>query len=409
MIATNISSLNTVFITMVMIIGLTSLLYLVMGKMNKPIVLGGLLAGMILSNLHLPANVFNLGSCSIFGDFGITIFMMITGVRFKFATFTKRKYNLSIIFISTCFTFTFGFICAPFIYHLNSAAEASLTLFQFSLLLSISLATPAFTLVSLFLNQTHLLRLNISQVALLLSFCEDLIFWIFLAYILLSTQTNGIIQANESLLIGTFLFGSLIIGRPLVRVITNKIQSSQYMLFFLLIGTCLFAVLADSIDLHQIIGAFIFGLLLPKNNKIINKIINPLEKIASVFLLPIFFAQIGGITNIVVIHDVDLVLIGGVLTIVALVSKFCGAFIGAKILKYSNVEAGFLGGLLNLRGIFEVVVIKISWEVGLISEKLFIILVIMAIVSAWFSTTIALWFRNQILVDSSPINKNLQA
>lgn len=404
MIAANISSLNTVFITMVMIIVLTSLLYHIMGKMNKPIVLGGLLAGMILSNLHIPPQIFNLSSCSILGDFGIAVFMMITGVRFKFTTFTKRKFNVLIIVISACFTFAAGFICAPFLYKLNSTAEANLTLYQFSLLLSISLATPAFTLVSLFLNQTHLLKLNIAHVALLLAFCEDLIFWLFLAYILLSSQTNGIIQVNEGLLIGTFLFGSLIIGRPIVRVITNKIQSSQYMLLFLFIGTCLFAVMADTIDLHQILGAFIFGLLLPKNNKIINKVIDPLEKVSSIFLLPIFFAQIGGIAHIELIHSLELIWLAIILTIVALTSKFCGAFIGAKILKYSNAESGFLGGLLNLRGVFEVVVIKISWEVGLISKNLFIILVIMAIVSTWFSSAIALWFRNLILHKQRSLN-----
>jgi Kef-type K+ transport system membrane component KefB len=139
-------------------------------------------------------------------------------------------------------------------------------------------------------------------------------------------------------------------------------------------------------------------MLLPRKNDILDKIAPKIETFVLVVLLPIFFAQVGGLARFGVIHNYNTILIAIILTVVALLTKFTGVFIGAKIAKYDNAEAAFLGTLLNLRGVFEVVVIKVVWELGLISRTIFVILVVMAIASTWVSTSAALWFRNRLIL-----------
>lgn len=390
-------SLNKILITLVLVVVTTSILYRIMGRMNKPIVLGGILAGMILSNLNLPREYFDLSSCSVLGDFGIMIFMMLMGNRFTFETFTRQRANIVIIFISLCFTLCAGFASSIFIYKLNYHTSVDLNFLQFAILISLSLATPAFTLVSLLLNQVHLLKLNVAQLSLFISFCEDVLFWILLSAILISTQTNEIIKFNEALLIIAYLLGMFLFIKPIVNKITRKIRTVQSMLLLLVIGVCASSVLADSVDLHQIIGAFIFGTFLPKDNKILKKVSVTLEKMVTILLLPIFFAQIGGLAHLAEVSNFTLIGVGLAMSMLALISKFSGVYLGARILKYSKNEANFMGAILNLRGVFEVVLIKISWEVGLISKDVFIILVIMAITSTWVSTSLALLMRNRIM------------
>lgn len=390
-------SLNKILITVVLVVVTTSILYRIMGRLNKPIVLGGILAGMILSNLNLSKEYFDLSSCSVLGDFGIMIFMMLMGNRFTFETFTRQRTNLVIIIVSLCFTLCAGFVASIFIFKLNYRTSADLDFSQFAILISLSLATPAFTLVSLFLNQAHLLKLNISQLSLFISFCEDILFWLLLSAILISTQTNEIIKFNETLLIIAYLLGMFLFLKPVVAKVSRNIRTVQSMLVMLFIGVCASSVLADSVDLHQIIGAFIFGTFLPKDNKVLKKVLVTLEKMVTVLLLPIFFAQIGGLAHLAEVTNFTLIGIGLAMSMLALVSKFSGVYLGARILKYSKNEANFIGAILNLRGVFEVVVIKISWEVGLISKDVFIILVIMAITSTWVSTSLALLMKNKIM------------
>lgn len=383
-------------ITIALVTILTSMLYKVMGAMNKPIVLGGVLSGVILANLHLSSNYFDLNSCNILGDFGATLFMMLMGLQFRVTTFTQRKVNLLITAVSLIVTFSVGLLSAQYLYKFNAGSSAHIGFYKFALLLSISMSIPSFTLVSLFLNQSHILKRNIAQLAMLLSFIEAIIFWVMESYLLISTQVSGFIKISESILLLGSISVVLIIIFPSIKFICRRIKTEESMLLFIIIGVCIFAVLGDVIDLHQTVGGFLFGILLPRNNNILDKITPKVETFVLVVLLPIFFAQVGGLARFGVIHNYKTILIAIILTIVALLTKFSGVFIGAKIAKYDNSEAAFLGALLNLRGVFEVVVIKVVWELGLISRTIFVILVIMAIASTWVSTSAALWFRNRL-------------
>jgi Kef-type K+ transport system membrane component KefB len=109
-------SFNKMLITIALVTVLTSLLYKAMGAMNKPIVLGGILSGVILANLHLSPNYFDLNSCNILGDFGATLFMMLMGLQFRVTTFTHRKVNLVIAAVSLILTLSVGLLSAKYLY-----------------------------------------------------------------------------------------------------------------------------------------------------------------------------------------------------------------------------------------------------------------------------------------------------
>ena len=389
-------NVDKAFLTLLIIIGLTSILYRFMGRFNKPIVLGGLIAGAIIANLHLPKQYFDLDSCSVIGDIGIILFMMLMGTYFDFSIIREKKSTLFISILSVLTPFICGFLCAPWIYPLNADATLHLSLLQFSLLLGISISIAAFSLTSLFLSHSHMIQKRISHIALLCASMDDVLFWLIFGSLLLYFQTNAIVKINESLIFSIYIASLIFIFPPLVRKIANRIQSERSMLAFLILGCFASAICADAVDLHQIFGAFAFGLMLPNENPLILTLRSRLEVFISVLMLPVFFAKLGAVVDISMITNKHILWLGLILSVIAFCAKFIGVYFGARLLKYPTYEAAFLSSVLNIRGIVEVVVMKIAWEVGLISFQIFTILIIVAIFTGWFATTVALHFKKKL-------------
>lgn len=87
---------------------------------------------------------------------------------------------------------------------------------------------------------------------------------------------------------------------------------------------------------------------------------------------------------------------GIVITIIAIVGKFSGAFITGRILGYSKAESILLGPLLNMRGIIAVVILNIGLELDIISRNVFSILIIMTLVSNFLSTSLSLHLNKKL-------------
>lgn len=389
-------SVDQMFLTVIIVVVVTALFYRLMGRYNKPMVFGGLIAGWLLANLHLPKAYFDLDSCSNLGDIGIILFIMLQGTRFEYATILKRKTNLIIPFFSVATTFCGGIVLAHYIYPLNKQAAVSLTLSEFSFLIGLACSIAAFSLVSLFIAHTNLLSRRIAHVALLSAASDDVIFWLLFAGILLYFQTNLIIRVDEILLMILYLLTLIFVFPRLIHMIVAKITSTRAMLGFMIGGCFVSAILADAVNLHQIFGSFIFGLLLPRDNPHIAEIRVRMEDLVNVVLLPIFFAQIGSIANIAIIKEFNMVLIGILFSLIIFMTKAGGVYFSSRFLNYKPQEAVFLAGVLNFRGIVEVVTLKVAWGIGLITIQVMTVLIIMCLITNLIATYIAFLTKNNL-------------
>ncbi len=105
------------FLTLAVIIALTGILYRVMGKYNRPMVMGGLVAGFILTNLHLPTTYIDIDSCSEIGSVGIVLFMMGLGASFDLEIINERRANMLVSLGGGCclYSLVCGFLLLYFL------------------------------------------------------------------------------------------------------------------------------------------------------------------------------------------------------------------------------------------------------------------------------------------------------
>lgn len=387
---------DRMFLTVVVVIAITALFYRLVGRYNKPMVLGGLIAGVILTNLHLPKEYFDLDSCSALGNIGIVLFMMFQGTRFDYTTVLKRRANLLISLSGIILPFICGMFLARYIYPLNAKATLALTPNQFGVLIGLSMSITAFSLVTLFIDHSHLLDKRISFVAILAGATNDVVFWLILGGLLLYFQANNIVRINQSLLLVGYLISVVWIFPKIIRYCIARINSNKAMLGFLIGGCFISAILADAVNLHQIFGGFVFGLLLPHDNHYISKIRESMDDLINVFLLPIFFAMIGAIANIAVIHDLNIIWIGLGLSVVSFSAKYLATYFSSRVLDYTSSESSFLAAILNIRGVIEIVTLKVAWELGLVSQEVMTIVIIIALVTNWLATTAAFYFQKNL-------------
>jgi len=118
-------------------------------------------------------------------------------------------------------------------------------------------------------------------------------------------------------------------------------------------------------------------------------------------LLPVFFASTGLRTEIGLLNDMHSWLITGTITTVAVIGKMGGSMVAARFTGLSWRESAGLGSLMNTRGLVELVVLNIGYDIGVLTPKVFTMLVIMAI-STTMMTGPLLRFLRIVGADSIP-------
>jgi GTPase SAR1 family protein len=156
--------------------------------------------------------------------------------------------------------------------------------------------------------------------------------------------------------------------------------------------------LTEIIGIHALFGAFMAGVIMPQNLHFRNVFIEKVEDVSLVLLLPLFFVFTGLRTQIGLLNDIHLWEICALIISVAVAGKFFGSAIAAKFVGQSWKESLMIGALMNTRGLMELIVLNIGFDLGILSPSVFAMLVIMALVTT-FMTGPALDFINFILPD----------
>jgi len=141
------------------------------------------------------------------------------------------------------------------------------------------------------------------------------------------------------------------------------------------------AYMAEIIGIHALFGAFLAGVTIPADTRIRETLRQKFEDVSLLLFLPIFFAFTGLRTQIgLLVSDglwgICLLVLG-----VAVAGKIIGTVSAAKLMKQSWKNSFALGALMNTRGLMELVVLNIGYDLGVISPEIFVVLVIMAVVT----------------------------
>ncbi|HEY9834504.1 MAG TPA: cation:proton antiporter, partial [Stenomitos sp.] len=151
------------------------------------------------------------------------------------------------------------------------------------------------------------------------------------------------------------------------------------------------ALITELIGIHLIFGAFLLGAVMPKNPGLVRELAQKTEDFVLTFLLPIFFAYSGLRTQIGLLNRPELWLLCASVVAVAIIGKYVGTYVAARVCGIENREASALGWLMNTRGLTELIVLNIGLSLGVISPLLFTMLVIMALVTTVMTAPLLEW------------------
>lgn len=386
------------FMTLLIVISVARFFGYLFRKAGQPSVMGEVLGGLVLGPSVLGAlfpetmaMVFPKESLSFLktiAEIGITLYLFVMGLEIDLPRLKQSaKSAFSVSLTSICLPFALGIWLAHSIH--SEYAPPGIGFIEFALFVGVSLSITAFPVLARILSDSPLHKTKLGDLALTCAAIDDVVAWCLVAVVtgILSSSLTG---AGFTIILTIAYIGFMMfVARPLIANLLPRLERDserlpQALLAVAVLGALASAAITDLIGIHAFFGAFLFGAVIPHESLIARDIRDRLQDFVAILFLPAFFALTGLKTQVGLIQGSHLWIC---LTIIglAILGKFGGAFIGAKISGNTNRDATILGLLMNTRGLVELIVLNIGLSVGILTPTLFTMLVIMALVTTFMT------------------------
>lgn len=361
-------------------------------KLGQPRVIGEMAAGILLGasflGYYFPSIsefVFppqSLPNLNLLSQTGLILFMFMVGLELDISLL-KGKTNTAFMISHTSIIvpFTLGIATAYFTY--QQFATPGTSFVSYALFFGISLSITAFPVLARIIQERKLSKTNLGVLAITCAAADDVTAWCILAVVIAVVKAGSAWTALCTVLFSlAYILLMLKIVRPLLNNYFKKQQAKKNnapliaVCIITLIGS---AYLTDIIGIHALFGAFVAGMIMPADMQFRNAFIEKIESVALFLLLPLFFVSTGLKTQINLLNTPQLWLTCIIVLIVAVIAKFGASALAARFAGQSWNQSLQLGALMNTRGLTELVVLNIGYDLGVISGELFTILVIMAL------------------------------
>ncbi|MEU9736300.1 cation:proton antiporter [Streptomyces sp. NPDC048002] len=357
----------------------------VVGEIAAGICLGPSLLGLLPGDLpekFFPAEArAHLGTAA---QIGLILFMFVIGWEFDATSFSGRRRSTGIIWLSSiACPLALGMGLAALLYGTYGTVNGqSVGMFEFTLYLGVAMSITAFPVLARIVADQGLQFSRAGALSLALAAADDVLAWCMLALVVALVTATGT-GAFVTMLLWSLVYvaGMLWIVRPLLRRLTGRMADSalQYVMVLAACGAFGSAWLTSEIGIHAIFGAFFFGLVMPRDRRLMQSAFGPMEK-TSKLLLPLFFVVTGLSVDLTTITGQGLLAMVAVIA-VACLGKLGGVAIPAKLTGMNWRDATTLGLLMNTRGLTELVILNVGLQLGLLTVELFSAMVIMALVT----------------------------
>lgn len=353
----------------------------VIGEMAAGLMMGPLVLGSVLPALHgalFPVS--SLGALGLLSQLGVLMFLLVAGAELDLGALRgRRRFALTVSHAGIAVPFLLGVLMALWLYPVHGPAGVGFT--AFALFVGISLSITAFPVLLRILADRGITQTPLGQTAIACAALGDATAWCLLALIVAAAQASGWAPAAFNL-VCVVVFVGLMLGvvRPWFgrRVIAPG-QEGRWLLV-LLVLTLASALLTELLGIHALFGAFAAGVVVSGNAALRSLVVARVEPLAVTLLLPLFFAMTGLRLRADALQASDLLLCVGVIA-VATLGKLVGTWGTARSLRMPARDAWRLGVLMNTRGLMELIVLNLGYELGLLGDRLFAVLVIMALVT----------------------------
>ena len=387
-------TLPTIIFQIILIMMVSRFLGILFRKIKQPSVIGEIIGGIILgpsvlgtlfpslSNFIFPDT--SLQFLHFFSNMGLILFMFIIGMELDINILMKKALTaVAISHTTIAFTFFLGVVTASFLY--AGFVPPNVKYSSFALFMGISLSITAFPVLARIIQEKDLAHSQMGRLILTCAAVDDLTAWCLLAIIIAIAKAGAISSAMVTILFSVlFVALMLFVVRPLLsytsrRGMFNGDLVNRSFVVAALVVLLLSAYCTEIIGIHTLFGSFMAGVVMPADKHFKKVLTEKFEDAAVLLFLPLFFVYTGLRTQIGLLNDSHLWLICLGIILTAVVGKFGASTLSARFYGQDWKNSLSIGVLMNTRGLMELVVLNIAYDLGIFPPKVFTMMVIMAL------------------------------
>lgn len=399
------SPLQLLLLQILVIVTAARVLGVLFRKLHQPEVIGEIVAGILLGPSvlgwmapHCSAILFpsySLATFSLLSELGILLFMFTVGLELDLEQ-VRGMGRLAVLTsnLSVVVPFALGAFVAFYLHPLLSNGTPALFL---ALFMGAAMSITAFPVLARLLSERHLLHTRVGNLALACAAVDDISAWCILAAIVAFVHP-GTTKLQPWLSLGVlpvYVLFMLLAVRPLVREAQRRWFPSQTitqrMLAFIVVYVLTSSLVTDWLGVHALFGAFLAGVVFPGSRTVAEELGKQLRFVTSGLLLPLFFAISGLRTHVGLIHGWRMWLTCALLIAVAILGKLLPSMLVARYGGMSWRESAALGVLLNTRGLVELIILNVGFDLGVLSQSLFSMMVLMALITTIMASPLLHW------------------
>lgn len=364
--------------------------------MGQPAVVGEMIAGVLLgptcfgylfpdqAQQIFPQDIMPV--LFVVSNIGIAFYMFLVGAEMDLNLFDKRTFKDATVLSASALLvpFALGGVAAIVFDEVNEKGVSPASIIIF---LGTAFAITGFPVLARILQDRRIVNSRIGALSILSASLQDVICWTLLGLVT-AMATTGDYTRLPWTLVGTaaLVVVLLFAVRPLLKRFARKVSGPDHLtarsLSVVIILLLVSALITDRLGLHAVFGAFIMGMAMPRQGGYVQAVITKLKDVTVVLLLPCFFTFTGLNTSFLMLDDIRFAGPALAIILLAFASKYLSVMLSMKFFcRFSWREASAIGGLINSRGLMDLIVANIGLQTGLIGPGLFAIVVLIAIVT----------------------------
>lgn len=411
-------------IQIALLLGVARALGEVAQRLRQPAVVGEILAGILLGPSLLAGFFPALGEwivpspgtpghlLEVVGLFGAMFLLLLTGLETDLRLIRRQA--------RTAMGASLGGILIPFAlgYALGSYLPTSLLAdperrLVFALFIATAMSISAIPVIAKVLMDLKLMRRDVGQAILAAGMTDDAVGWMLLSVVLGLAGGTAVTAQGVLLSVGKvagFVLVSLLVGRWVVRRalawVQDRAVSPFRLLSLVVVLTFGWGAVSQALGLEAMLGAFVMGILLGQLPRLPGEVYRDVERIAIGVFAPVFFAVAGLKVNLRTLLEPRLLLVALLVIAIATLGKVAGGYAGARLLGGRDHWTALSFGVgMNARGAMEIIIATIGLSMGILTQEMFSIIVLMAITTSLMAPPALRWTLSHVRPEKQELDR----
>ncbi len=333
---------------------------------------------------------------SLIAEFGLVLYMFLVGLEMDVAQLVRTgRSAMAIAAAGIAVPFALGIGVAAAFQHfiLSHDPATNPSFFQLCVFTGVGMSLTAFPVLARLLHESKLIATPVGRLTLAAAAFNDAVAWVLLAVALALVQAGGSPVTPLYTLLGLVVWAAvLVLGvRPLLQLVVAMVNSRRSRSWRnALLALVFVAIFVSSwatavLGLDAIFGAFLMGLILPRDEALVH-IVEKIEGLVVVVFLPLYFTLSGLRTNVASLDSWRSLGILVLVLVAAVVGKVAGCYGAARWVGIGERESLAIGVLMNTRGLIELIVLNLGLQAHIYNEEVFSCMCLMAVITTMMST-----------------------